>query len=251
MRKISLLAAAILFSVSALFAQEPAPATPDMQAEPAAEPPAFEATPAQSPAEEVPPPPAVVPGETAPPAPAMPEPPPATGTPAPAPSAKIVVFLPERIENAWFWFYYTEEIQHIVQTAVERALINAGLEVIDVATATFESTGNLDQVTSKEHAVGKAKEMGAQFVIMGTATADPAGSSMAYGLNVVRVSADITARLVRVSDGKILAVEQASATAGGQALRGAGKDALKDAGTAIARKLALAAKAAAAAPQAP
>lgn len=230
MRKMALLVTALLLSGTMLFAQEPAPAAPDVQTEEAlTQPPApemsLESVPAETPA-------------------ALPE----TAPAAPAATAKFVVFLPERIDTSWFWFYYTEEVQHIVQSAVEKALISAGLEVVDVGTGTFESSGNIDQVTSKDLAVSRAKQMGAAYVIVGTATADKGSSSTAYGVNVVRASADITARLVRVSDGKILAVEDASAAAGGEALRTAGKEALKVAGADIARKLAAAARTAASAP---
>lgn len=230
MRKMALLVGMLLLAGTMLFAQEPAPEVPTSQPEEVAvEPPApdivLESPPAEAPA-------------------AVPEAP----APAPAATAKFVVFLPERIDTSWFWFYYTEEVQHIVQSAVEKALISSGLEVIDVGTGTFESSGNIDQVTSKDLAVSRAKQMGAAYVIVGTATADKGSSSTAYGVNVVRASADITARLVRVSDGKILAVEDASAAAGGEALRTAGKEALKVAGADIARKLAAAARTAANAP---
>jgi hypothetical protein len=182
---------------------------------------------------------------------AMAEPAPApvteASTTASGPSPKFVVFLPERIDTEWFWFYYTEEIQHVVQSAVEKALVSKGLEVLDVSAgdALSDPSGTIQQITSKDFAVQKAKQMGATYVIVGTATADRASTSTAYGVNVVRASADISARLVRVADAKILVVEDASATAGGEAVKSAGRDALKQAGSIIARKLASAAQAAA------
>ena len=46
-------------------------------------------------------------------------------TPPPQkPAAKVVVFMPEKIDTAWFWYYYTEEQQSIVQSAIEKELIH-------------------------------------------------------------------------------------------------------------------------------
>jgi hypothetical protein len=61
--------------------------------------------------------------------------------------------------------------------------------------------------------------------------------SEAYGVRVFRSSADITAKVVRVRDGKIMAVFEAEAQAGGESWRGAARDALKEAGKAIGEKL--------------
>lgn len=160
--------------------------------------------------------------------------------PAPAPAAKFVVLLPEQIDHQWFWFYYTEEAQHIVQSAVEKALIDAGLDVMDLSA--MDAAGSINDVISKDAAVGKAASMGADYAIIGTAIADKTSEGRAYGVNVIRASATITARIIRVKDGKIMAVEEAAAEEGGQALKGASRDALKKAGRDIARKLARAAQ---------
>ncbi len=169
-------------------------------------------------------------------------------TPPPAPT-KFAVILPERIEQNWFWFYYTDEIEHVVQSLVEKALIAEGLDVVDVSgSSAFAGSTDIAQLTSKEAAVAKAKQLGATHVIVGTAIADKASEDVAYGITVIRANADISAKLVRVSDGKVLAVETASGKAGGQAIRATGREALAKAGDSIADKLARDAKAAAAAP---
>lgn len=163
---------------------------------------------------------------------------PAEDTPVRA--LKIVVLLPEQVDRQWFWFHYTEEAQHIVQSAVEKALVDVGMEVIDVAG--LDTAGSINDIMSKDTAVQKAAEIGAEYAVLGTAIADKKSEGVAYGVTVVRASATITARIVRVADGRILAVEEAGAEEGGQALRAAGREALTKAGRDIARKLARAAQ---------
>lgn len=158
---------------------------------------------------------------------------PAPETPA---APKIAVIAPEQIEGEWFWFSWGGGQQHIVQSAIEKSLVRAGYEVIDVTA--LGSGYSLDDLVGAQSAAGKGKELGADYVIAGKATAVRASESTAYGVNVVRVNAEITMRLVRVSDGKILAVEDASAQAGGQAARAAGQDALKKAAQDVGRKMA-------------
>ena len=43
--------------------------------------------------------------------------------------ARFLVLLPERIDVEWFWYYYTDEAQHIVQSAVEKSLVRAGFDL--------------------------------------------------------------------------------------------------------------------------
>jgi len=151
---------------------------------------------------------------------------------------RVMVILPEQIDTEWYWYYYTEVSQNIVQAAVEKALVRAGIDVIDLKTITmFNDQGDINHLWDKNFTVNKAKEAGATYIILGRATATKMSHDVAYGVNVFRSSTEITARLVRVSDGKILAVEDASATAGGQGQKAAGQDALKTAGKDIARKL--------------
>ena len=151
---------------------------------------------------------------------------------------RVMVILPEQIDTEWYWYFYTEISQNIVQAAVEKALVRAGIDVIDLKTINmFHDQGDINRLWDKSFTVNKAKEAGAAYIILGRATATKMSHDVAYGVNVFRSSTEITARLVRVSDGKILAVEDASATAGGQGQKAAGQDALKEAGKDIARKL--------------
>ena len=162
--------------------------------------------------------------------------------PAAKAAAKFIVILPEQVDGEWYWSYYTADSQHIVQSAVEKELVNAGLDVIDVATLKLKGEGNVEALLNPTAAAEKAKEAGAAYVIVGNATAVHGGTSVAYGLSVVRMAANLTAKIVRASDGKVLAVKDAEATEGGQGARAAGQAALKKAGADLAEDLAKAAK---------
>lgn len=159
------------------------------------------------------------------------------------PAAKVIVLLPEQMDGIWYWSYYTTESQHIVQSAIEKALISEGLDVIDLATVKqFGSSGTINDLLQPAGAANKAREAGATFVITGSATAVHAGQSTAYGATVARSQAEIRVKIVRVSDGKVLAMEEASALEGGMATRMAGQEALKKAVKQIATKIAKATK---------
>lgn len=148
---------------------------------------------------------------------------------------KIAVITPEQLDGEWFWYSWGGGNQHIVQSAIEKALVRAGFEVVDVTA--LGSWRSLDDLIGARTAAQKGKELGADYVIAGKATAVKASEGMAYGVTVIRANAEITVRLVRVSDGKVLTVEDASAQAGGQAVRAAGQEALKQAANTIARKI--------------
>lgn len=149
---------------------------------------------------------------------------------------RFMVILPERVDNVWYWILYAESSQHIVQTAIEKALIREGFEVVDAALAEGVSRRlrSIDDLLGLDNARAVAEELGADYLITGQATAGEASVSTAYGVRVVRANAEITARLVRISDAKVLDVFDASATEGGQAVRAAGQAALKAAGKTIA-----------------
>ncbi|HPG00943.1 MAG TPA: hypothetical protein PLE77_12830 [Kiritimatiellia bacterium] len=168
-------------------------------------------------------------------APAMPDEAPAAAEPAKAP--RFVVILPERIDNIWFWFYVTDESEHVVQSAVEKALVRAGIDVVDISAADVFGGETIEALLGKDTAVAKARQLGADYVILGTATASKASEGVAYGVTVIRAGANITAKIVRVSDGKIMAVVDASAQEGGQAVMAAGREALKKAGKNIGDQL--------------
>lgn len=163
----------------------------------------------------------------------------AAASPVAAAAPKVVVFLPEQVDTEWFWYYYSDTAQHIVQSKIEKALVNAGLDVIDLASIKkLQDAGSLQSIQETATARSLAAEAGATYAIIGRATAVKASQGEAYGVTVVRSNAEITARILRVSDGKVLAVEEASEQKGGQAARAAGQEALKAAGDKIARKLA-------------
>jgi len=152
----------------------------------------------------------------------------------------FVVIVPERIDHDWYWILYSDRSQHIVQSAIERALIRAGVEVIDLTTAaSLPSVGNdMQRLQTTGYALQVGKQLNADYIISGQATAVKASEGQAYGVNVVRTQAEVSAKIIRARDGKILAVEDASMLEGGQSAQAAGQNALKKAGTQIGSKLA-------------
>ena len=162
---------------------------------------------------------------------------------------KYVVFLPERVDLMWFWYYYTDIQQYFVQSAVEKALLSAGKELVDLSTCdAFQAGGTITQVTNPAEAIKKAASLGAVFAVIGQADAVKTSESVAYGVGVYRANANANARIIRVRDGKMLATEEATAQGGGQSVQGATQDALKNVGRIIAAKIAAAAARAEAAP---
>jgi curli biogenesis system outer membrane secretion channel CsgG len=156
---------------------------------------------------------------------------------------RFVVILPERIDHDWYWILFSDRSQHIVQSAVEKALVNAGLEVIDLSMVAIPSFGNDWQaLISVNHGVQLGRQLNADYLITGQATAVQASDNVAYGVRVSRTQAEISARIVRVNDGRILHVEDASAQEGGQSAQAAGQNALKKAGAQLAGKVARLAK---------
>lgn len=160
---------------------------------------------------------------------------PEQAAPTPPPPPRIAIIVPEQVDGEWYWFDYGGGQQHLVQNAVEKAAVGAGFEIIDVAN--IGGRISLDDLIQPKTAAAKGAELGADYVIVGKATASKASEGSAYGVNVVRANAEITVRLVRVSDGKVLAVDDATAQAGGQATKAAGQAALKQAGQDAARKM--------------
>jgi len=151
----------------------------------------------------------------------------------------FAVILPERIDHDWYWFLYTDTAQHIVQSAVEKSLVRAGADVIDLNTATLPSFGNnWERLVSNAFALEAGKQLKVDYVVTGQATAVKASQGVAYGVTVYRSQAEITAKIVRVSDGKIIAIEDASIQEGGQSAQAAGQAALKKASGQIGGKLA-------------
>ena len=154
----------------------------------------------------------------------------------PAPVPRVAVFMPEQVDGDWYWYDSGAGQQHLVQTAFEKAFVAAGFEILDVAN--IGGRISFEELFNPKTATAKGKDLGADYVIAGKATASKASEGSAYGVQVIRARADITARLVRVSDGKVLAVEDGSAEAGGQAVKTASQEALKKASPTVARKLA-------------
>ncbi|MDF3131158.1 hypothetical protein P0Y35_18255 [Kiritimatiellaeota bacterium B1221] len=154
----------------------------------------------------------------------------------------FVVVLPEKIGEETYLGVGGDQTQHLVQSEIEKALIRKKLEVKDVAGLEPQVEGGLSwqTLTVKEGALVVARAAEADYLVYGQATAVKGGSGQAYGVKAVRARADVTARLVRVSDGKILDIFESDATEGNQAFGIAAKDALKVAGKSIAKDVAAA-----------
>ena len=156
---------------------------------------------------------------------------------------RFLVIIPEQIDTEWFWCYYTEVSQNIVQTRVEKALVRAGLNVIDLTTVSlFSEAGTVDQVLNRQQALRAAADAGAVYLVLGQATAVMQSRSKAYGQEVIRSQAEVTVRIIRVADGKMMGVYDAEAVEGGQAQKAAGQQALKTVAKQISRRVAGAAQ---------
>ncbi len=155
-----------------------------------------------------------------------------------APAPRVAVFLPEQLEGEWYWISGTGA-RHLAQAAVEKAFLRAGFEVIDLGTAMggLEGASAIEILLAPEQARSRAASAGADYLVSGKATATRASEGAAYGVTVIRARSELTARVVRVADGKVLAVEDATAEAGGQGVRAAGQEAIKKASGDLARKL--------------
>ncbi|WFB36524.1 hypothetical protein P3T73_01960 [Kiritimatiellota bacterium B12222] len=158
----------------------------------------------------------------------------------------FVVVLPEKIEEETYLpVGGNENMQHIVQSEIEKSLIRKDITVIEIAGLDPQIEGGLSwqTLTVKKGALVIARAVNADYLVYGQATVVRAGTREAYGVTATRAQANITARLVRVSDGKILQVMDAEALEGNAAFGIAANDALKAAGKSIAKKVATACEA--------
>ena len=152
---------------------------------------------------------------------------------------RFAVLVPERIDVDTYWYYYSTETQHIVQSAIEKALIKAGYDVVDLAMqqSLFKRGRDPLQVTDPDIAVRLGNKLLATHVIAGQAVATHAGITEAYGVPVNRYAADISVKLIRVSDQRVLDVETAESNGSGSGKQEAAREALKELGADIAEQL--------------
>lgn len=155
-----------------------------------------------------------------------------------APAPRFIVLVPERIDHIWNWLQYTDESNHLVQGAIEKALIRAGMEVVDISGAALPDFGNdWRRLQSTAYAVETGRQLNADYVIAGEASAVKGSENTAYGITIMRSSAEISVRVIRVSDSKILEVLDASSMEGGQSVQAAGQAALKAASKELSGKI--------------
>jgi len=152
---------------------------------------------------------------------------------------RIAVIVPEKIDVEWYWYHYTSESQHVVQSAIEKALLNKGFDLIDVTVlSTLAGPEGLQQVTNQAASKKLAAKLGATHLVTGTAIASQAGESSAYGVGIHRYTADVALRVVQIADGKIITTAEATETLGAEARRAAARKALQEAGRKAARGVA-------------
>jgi hypothetical protein len=174
---------------------------------------------------------------------ASPEPASTEAPAATAPAPKFVIFLPEQIDTMWYWYYLTDESQAIAQSAVEKALLSKEIDVIDLAMAqAYQSGGTIEDVTNPAQALKKAMELGAQYAVIGQAQAVHNSPTVAYGVTVFRGTATARAKIIRVSDGKVMASVESEGQGGGQGAQMAAQEALKDCAEKLGKRVALAVK---------
>ena len=150
----------------------------------------------------------------------------------------VLVLMPERVDVEWFWYHYGVGDDMVVQRSVEKALLRDDIDIVDAtSTDAFPSGLTIDRMLQKKTALEIAKELGATHLILGKAIAVHGSKGTAYGVNVYRSNVEITARLLRVADGKVLDVLDENVTEGDQSQRTAARNALKAGGKKIARKL--------------
>jgi len=147
--------------------------------------------------------------------------------------------MPERVDVEWFWYHYGVGDDMVVQRAVEKALLRKNFDVVDATSSdAFPSGLTIDRMLQKQKALEIARTLGASHLVLGKAIAVRESSSTAYGVNVHRSNVEITARLLRVADGKLLEVMDVNVTEGDQSQRTAARNALKAGGKKISRTIA-------------
>lgn len=153
------------------------------------------------------------------------------------PADRVLVILPEKVDVEWFWYAYTADNELQVQTAVEKQLLREGLDVVDITEAEqFNRPMTLEQVQDRQTALTLARELNANYLVLGQAIAVNASRSQAYGVSVYRSNANLSARVMRVSDGKVINIIDMDATEGAQSQRVAARNALKNIGKQAGRK---------------
>lgn len=152
--------------------------------------------------------------------------------------ARILVILPEQIDIEWFWYHYSVSNEMQVQTAVEKQLLRDGYDLVDVRTAdSFDETLDIESVTERSTGFRLARELNADYLILGQTFSVPAGESNIYGVKVHRANADVTARVFRIPDEQLVDVVSVNVTEGDQSARTAARNALKEAGKQAGRSL--------------
>ena len=167
--------------------------------------------------------------------------------PAEASPPTIVILVPEKIGEDTLLSGGGDNQSLLVQAEIEKRLVRKGLEVQDIAglEPRVDGGGGLtwQTLTVKSGALTIARQVKADYLVYGQATAVRAGQGSAYGVTAVRAQADVVVRLVRVEDGKVLEVFDGSALEGDQAFGIAARRALKEAAKPVSKDVAAAAEA--------
>lgn len=158
--------------------------------------------------------------------------------------SSIVVVVPEKIGEDTLLIGGGGNETLIVQGDIEKRLVRKGLDVRDVSglEPKIEGGASWQTLTVKQGALTVARQVKADYLVYGQATAVRAGKGQAYGVTSLRAQADVVVRLVEVESGKVLEVFDSSALEGDQAFGIAAKRALKEAAKPLSREVADAAE---------
>jgi hypothetical protein len=142
------------------------------------------------------------------------------------------------VDVEWYWYHYGAGDDMIVQRNVEQALMNEGYEVVEASsTDAFPSRLTIDRMLQKNKPLDIAAALKADYLVPVKAIAVHASAGQAYGVKVHGSNVEITARLIRVADGKLLEVVDENVTEGDQSQRTTARNALKAGSKKLSRQL--------------
>jgi len=151
---------------------------------------------------------------------------------------RILLLLSEQnvndVQPIFWWGKNLLQTPMVTEVAAESVLSESAFEVID--RRQVSAALDYPQMLSDEQAIELGRRLNAQVVIIGQAAAEARPSSVAGTLR--SFSAFVTARALRVETGKVIASDQKSALAVGEADTAAGRQALENAATLITQSLA-------------
>jgi hypothetical protein len=150
---------------------------------------------------------------------------------------RVLICVAERragvLAPVYWWRGRTEVIENISETALSKALIDAGFPLAQTAAVAL---GAYPPELSDTEAIALGRQFQAEAVVVGAAAADEAGPAPAPGSTSSAYRAMIALRALRVADGQSIALSQKELTLGDP--DGDGREALQAAAVQAGRELA-------------